>query len=142
MKENWEVHWKDYFKILQIHPLAEPRVVVAAYRKLLGKYHPDHNPSNKQEWAIQKTKELNEAFEVIGNLGKRRQYSETYNQKVCPKSALPSPSKSPLQPKPRARPTNRHWTSQEIETLEQMKKRYPNRGKKDRRNPRRRFPWF
>ena len=22
MKENWEIHWKDYFSILQIHPLA------------------------------------------------------------------------------------------------------------------------
>ena len=32
---------KDYYRILQVHPQAEPEVIDAAYRLLMRKYHPD-----------------------------------------------------------------------------------------------------
>lgn len=85
MKENWEIHWKDYYNILQIHPLAEPEVVKAARDRLLHKYHPDHNPG-KEQWANEKTKEINEAFEIISNPEKRRRYYVAYLQKPKPKA--------------------------------------------------------
>ena len=34
MKEKWETNWKDYYKILQVHPSSEPEVVKAIYEKL------------------------------------------------------------------------------------------------------------
>ncbi len=79
MKENWELHWKDYYKILQVHQLAESEVVKAAYNKLHSKYHPDHNPG-KEEWATGKAKEINEAFEILSNPQKRTAYDAQYNR--------------------------------------------------------------
>jgi curved DNA-binding protein CbpA len=97
MKENWEIHWKDYYGILQIHPLAEPEVVKAAYRKLADKYHPDHNP-DKQEWANKKFKEIGEAFEIIDNPEKRGRYYVAYCQRVNPKPIItPPPRHQPKQ---------------------------------------------
>ena len=87
MKEGWEIHWKDYFSILQIHPLAEPEVVKAAYDRLARKYHPDKNPSVTSE----KMKDLNEAFEIISNTSKRAQYYTAYLEKTNPHSSTPSP---------------------------------------------------
>ena len=66
MKENWETHWKDYYKILQVHPSAEQEVVKAARDRLAGKYHPD---VNKEPIAHERMKDINEAYEVLGNLG-------------------------------------------------------------------------
>ncbi len=77
MKENWEIHWKDYYKILQIHPLAEPEVVKVAYNKLAQKYHPD---TNKDSTASVRMKDLNEAFEIISNPQKRTLYDTQYNK--------------------------------------------------------------
>ncbi len=77
MKENWEVHWKDYYKILQIDPLAEPEVVKAAYDKLARKYHPD---VNKDATSIGRMKDLNEAFEIINHPEKRKLYYAAYLQ--------------------------------------------------------------
>jgi curved DNA-binding protein CbpA len=74
MKENWEIHWKDYYSILQIHPLAEPEVVVKAYKTLADKYHPDKNPNATSE----RMKDLNEAFDIIGNPQKRGRYYAAY----------------------------------------------------------------
>jgi curved DNA-binding protein CbpA len=91
MKENWEIHWKDYFNILQIHPLAEPEVVKAAYDRLARKYHPDKNPNVTSE----RMKDLNEAFEILGNPEKRERYYLAYYQKVNPKPIItPTPRKT------------------------------------------------
>ena len=75
MKENWEINWKDYYQILQVHPSAEPEIITAAYKKLLDKYHPDHNPGNEQ-WATEKSKEINNAYDVLEDPLKRREYDK------------------------------------------------------------------
>ena len=75
MPENWEINWKDYYKILQVHPGAEQEVIKAAFDKLAKKYHPD---LNKNPAAENRMKDINEAFEVLGNLEKRRLYHPTY----------------------------------------------------------------
>lgn len=76
MKENWEIYWKDYYKILQIHPLAEPEVVKAAYDRLARKYHPDVNDN---QTALARMKDLNEAFEIINSPIKRTRYDKVYS---------------------------------------------------------------
>ena len=62
---------KDYYAILQVHPLAEPEVIEAAYRRLSRKYHPD---VSTQAGAAQRMRELNEAFDVLGDPDRRRDY--------------------------------------------------------------------
>ena len=81
MKENWENHWKDYYQILQVHPSAEQEIITAAYRKLADKYHPDHN-RGKEQWANEKFKEINEAYEILGNINKREYYDKYYSSKT------------------------------------------------------------
>jgi hypothetical protein len=60
--EPWALHWKDYYKILQVHVSAEPEVIKAAYDKLARKYHPD---VNQNPTASERMKDINEAFEVL-----------------------------------------------------------------------------
>src|SRR5262249_17326931 len=45
-----------------------------AYRKLARKYHPDLNPNNKQ--SEEKFKEIQEAYEVLGDAEKRKKYDQ------------------------------------------------------------------
>jgi len=96
MRENWELHWKDYYAILQIHPLAEAEVVRGAYTKLAHKYHPDTNNANKTS---DKIKDINEAFEIIGNPEKRGRYYVAYCLKVNPKPIItPPPNRASSKP--------------------------------------------
>lgn len=64
---------KDYYKILGVPENATQEEIRRAFRKLAFKYHPDTNPGNEIQ-AEEKFKELNEAFGVLGDEGKRRQY--------------------------------------------------------------------
>lgn len=34
MQEPWEINWKDYYRILQVHPTAEQEVIKGAYDRL------------------------------------------------------------------------------------------------------------
>ena len=66
------MQYKDYYKILGVDKKASEKELKSAYRKLARKYHPDHNPSNVK--AEDKFKEINEAYEVLGDPAKRKQY--------------------------------------------------------------------
>ncbi len=66
---------KNYYKILQIDPSAEPEVVQAAYRRLAQKYHPDTNVAPD---AIRRMQELNEAYEVLSDPVKRAVFDRQY----------------------------------------------------------------
>ena len=63
--------WEDYYKILQVHYLAEPEVIEGAYKKLLKKYHPDVNKEHNAEEVM---KLINRAYEVLGDPVSRKQY--------------------------------------------------------------------
>jgi curved DNA-binding protein CbpA len=65
-------HQKDYYKSLNIARNATPKDIKKAYRKLAIKYHPDKNPGNKV--AEEKFKEISEAYEVLSDESKRKQY--------------------------------------------------------------------
>lgn len=68
---------KDYYEILEVHPKASEEIIRKAYLTLAKKYHPDANKGN-ENWATQKMKDLNEAFEVLGNLDKRHEYDKNH----------------------------------------------------------------
>jgi curved DNA-binding protein CbpA len=80
----WRGEDKDYYAILQVHPRAEPEVIEAAYRRLTRKYHPD---VSGQADAGQRMRELNEAFEVLGDPARRDAYDRHRSFEGRPASA-------------------------------------------------------
>jgi curved DNA-binding protein len=66
--------YKDYYKVLGVAKKATEADIKRAYRKLAQQYHPDKNPDNKT--APDKFKEINEAYEVLGDKDKRQKYDQ------------------------------------------------------------------
>jgi curved DNA-binding protein len=62
----------DYYSILEIEKTATIVEIKKAYRKLAMKYHPDRNKGDKQ--AEEKFKKINEAYAVLSDEQKRKQY--------------------------------------------------------------------
>ena len=65
---------KDYYASLGVAKTASADEIKKAYRKLAVKYHPDKNPGNKQ--AEERFKEISEAYAVLSDADKRRQYDQ------------------------------------------------------------------
>ena len=66
------MEYKDYYKILGVKKNATDAEIKKEYRKLAKKYHPDVNQND--EVASNKFKEINEAYEVLSDKEKRKQY--------------------------------------------------------------------
>ena len=66
---------KDYYRTLGVPTNASDGEIKKAYRKLAMQYHPDRNPG-KEEWANEKFKEIIEAYGVLGDPQKRKQYDQ------------------------------------------------------------------
>ena len=66
------MEYKDYSKILGVDKTATDAEIKKEYRKLAKKYHPDVNQND--ESASNKFKEINEAYEVLSDKEKRKQY--------------------------------------------------------------------
>ena len=66
--------FKDYYSILGVSREADQKEIKKAYRKLARKYHPDMNKDD--EAAIGRFKEVQEAYEVLGDPEKRKRFDE------------------------------------------------------------------
>jgi molecular chaperone DnaJ len=65
---------RDYYEVLGITKTASDDEIKKAYRQLAKKYHPDANPGDKEAEA--KFKEASEAYAVLSDADKRRQYDQ------------------------------------------------------------------
>jgi molecular chaperone DnaJ len=65
---------RDYYEVLEVSKSASDDEIKKAYRKLAKKYHPDMNPGDKE--AEVKFKEASEAYAILSDADKRRQYDQ------------------------------------------------------------------
>ena len=70
MRKEWLE--TDYYQLLGVPKDATQRDIKKAYRKLAQEYHPDKNPNNGAAEA--RFKEINEAYEILGNDETRKEY--------------------------------------------------------------------
>jgi molecular chaperone DnaJ len=65
---------RDYYEVLGVSRSASPEEIKKAYRKLAVQFHPDKNPGDHS--AEEKFKEATEAYEILKDQQKRRQYDQ------------------------------------------------------------------
>ena len=77
----------NYYQILGIDQDASAEEIKKAFRRLAMLYHPDRNPENTEE-AGKKFKEINEAYEVLGDEHKRQQYDSLLSLSSYPRRTI------------------------------------------------------
>ena len=130
---------KNYYEILEVDKNASEEVIEKAYKTLAKKYHPDlQNNSNCQD----KMRQINEAYEILSNDFKRREYDEKikrqsvsieeYNRIIQENNRLKKDLK---------RVANQREMSQNQERLEEMSimQRYYEQIKKATKQPQMRY---
>lgn len=76
----------DLYEILEVAPDVDPDALTAAYRRLLFKYHPDHNDSSD---AAARTAAISRAYRILGNIAERAQYDRFRSKNVHPRANMP-----------------------------------------------------
>merc|ERR1712048_846158 len=65
----------DYYSMLKVAPTASVHEIKKSFRKLAMKYHPD---KNKEDYAQEVFQELSEAYSILSDSEKRRDYDELF----------------------------------------------------------------
>src|SRR5438045_9759264 len=65
---------KDYYSVIGVPASASQEDIKKQYRKLASKHHPDKNPNDPK--AAERFKEISEAYQVLGDADKRKQYDQ------------------------------------------------------------------
>src|SRR5687768_14834273 len=65
---------KDFYAVLGVSASASHDEIKKQYRKLAAKHHPDKNPNDAK--SAERFKEISEAYQVLGDEAKRKQYDE------------------------------------------------------------------
>src|SRR5918995_7276553 len=65
---------KDFYAVLGVSASASQDEIKKQYRKLAAKHHPDKNPNDTK--AAERFKEISEAYTVLGDADKRKQYDD------------------------------------------------------------------
>lgn len=79
---------KNYYQVLGIDKGANQEEIKRAFRRMASLYHPDHNPQDPKE-AEEKFKEINQAYEVLSDEAKRRQYDRLIHQRRSQRREVP-----------------------------------------------------
>lgn len=74
------VRYKDYYEVLGVSRDASEKEIKEAFRTLARRTHPDLNTGKGKKRAEARFKEINEAYEVLGNPGKRAKYNRLGSQ--------------------------------------------------------------
>ena len=69
---------RDYYSTLGLRPDSSAEEIKKVYRKLAMQYHPDRNGGNPE--SEERLKEINEAYQILGDEEKRRRYDLQYRQ--------------------------------------------------------------
>lgn len=110
---------KDYYAILGIPSSASQSTIRDAYRRLAKKYHPDVNSSPDAEQIF---KEVNEAYEILGDPEKRSQYDNpTYYVPI-----EPTPQPKHRDPAYRRQRRPKGFQESSAQRLKQLKEEYKN----------------
>ncbi len=72
---------KNYYEILGIDRSASDKEIKQAYRTMAVIYHPDKNPGD--DYAEEKFKEINEAYQILSNTGKKSQFDLILNYNLA-----------------------------------------------------------
>jgi hypothetical protein len=119
---------ETYYTVIGVSETASLAEIKAAYRELVRQVHPDSVPNASPYWkraAEEKTKEINEAYQILSDVLKRREYDRLIaearqrpTQAQHPNSTTPQSQTSPPSPQPQGvkRGYNwgplRHWAGQ------------------------------
>ncbi len=87
--------FKNYYEILGVQRSASADSIKQAYRKLAKRYHPDMHPENKKAEMSEKFKEINEAYEVLSDAGKRSKYDRLGENWQSGQEFSPPPGRGP-----------------------------------------------
>ena len=71
----------NLYEILEVSGKASKEVIDKAYHVLVKKYHPDLQQAEEKKNAEEKMKKINEAYEILGNEGKRKEYDISLAEK-------------------------------------------------------------
>jgi DnaJ-class molecular chaperone len=110
------MEFKDYYATLGVPKTATEKEIKQTFRKLARKHHPDVNPGDKASEA--RFKDINEAYEVLGDAKKRQKYDELGSNWRLYEQAQQAYGRQPPGPPGAGGPFTWTWTSPGAEGFE------------------------